>query len=190
MIRGIIFDCFGVLYGRAVDAIRELCPDKYQQGLSDLNKQADHGFISGREYIEGIAEIVGRTTGEIREILDERHVRNSELLAYSQSLRDHYKVGLLSNVSSGTLDEIFSPEERSKLFDAVLLSYEEHLVKPNPEVFRIMAQRMGLRPEECVMIDDLEENCEGAEVAGMRSVQHITNAYTKEMMLKILQETK
>ena len=93
-------------------------------------------------------------------------------------------------MSSGTLDELFSPEERSKLFDAVLLSYEEHLVKPNPEVFRIMAQRMGLRPEECVMIDDLEENCEGAEVAGMRSVQHITNAYTKEMMSKILQETK
>ena len=53
-----------------------------------------------------------------------------------------------------------------------------------------MAQRMGLRPEECVMIDDLEENCEGAEVAGMRSVQHITNAYTREMMSKILQETK
>ena len=39
--------------------------------------------------------------------------------------------------------------------------------KPQPEIYRLGAERAGLAPEECVFVDDLRENCEGAEAVGM-----------------------
>ena len=44
--------------------------------------------------------------------------------------------------------------------------------KPQPEIFRLGAERVGLPPEECVFVDDLRENCEGAEAVGMTAVLH------------------
>lgn len=186
MIRGIIFDCFGVLYGGSLHALIDLCPPERVQELRDLNKQSDYGYISGDEYIEQIAAIVGKSRHEIEDMLSQKHIRNQALVDFSQTLRPDYKIGLLSNVSSGTMDYLFPPEQRHQLFDAVLLSYEEHITKPNPEIFVMMAERMGLTPGECVMIDDIMENCEGAEVAGMQSIVHTSNDETMKRLADIL----
>ncbi len=187
MIRGIIFDCFGVLYGGSLQALIDLCPPERVSELRDLNKQSDYGFISGSDYVEGLAEILGTTREYVEQILNEKHVRNQALIDFSQTLRPEYKVGLLSNVSSGTMDLLFPPEQRTALFDTVLLSFEESLAKPNPEIFSLMAERMRLATGECVMIDDLEANCDGAEIAGMQSILHITNERTQQELSKLLQ---
>ena len=187
MIRGIIFDCFGVLYGGSLNALTDMAPRERVQELRDINKQSDYGFISGSEYVDGLAEIIGTTREDIERILNEKHVRNQALIDFSQTLKPKYAVGLLSNVSSGTLDRLFPSGQLDELFDTVVLSYKEHLAKPNPAIFTLMADRMGLTPGECVMIDDLEANCDGAEIAGMQSIQHITNERTYEELSKILQ---
>jgi FMN phosphatase YigB (HAD superfamily) len=44
--------------------------------------------------------------------------------------------------------------------------------KPQPEIFRLGAERIHLPPEECVFVDDLRTNCEGAAAVGMTSVLH------------------
>jgi putative hydrolase of the HAD superfamily len=46
------------------------------------------------------------------------------------------------------------------------------LHKPEPEIFHLGAERLGVPPEECVFVDDLRENCEGAEAVGMTAVLH------------------
>jgi len=102
-------------------------------------------------------------------------------------LRGTYKTALLSNVSNGLIDTLFTPEELEELFDTVLLSYQEHVVKPNPVIFDLIARKMELSTGECVMIDDLEENCEGAEIAGMESVLHTSNETTIDLLSKKLQ---
>ena len=43
---------------------------------------------------------------------------------------------------------------------------------PQPEIFLLGAERAGLPPEECVFVDDLRENCDGAEAVGMTAVLH------------------
>lgn len=58
------------------------------------------------------------------------------------------------------------------LFDAVVLSGAVGVAKPDPAVFRLTAHRLGLRPDECVMVDDLHRNVEGAVAAGMVGVHH------------------
>jgi FMN phosphatase YigB (HAD superfamily) len=44
--------------------------------------------------------------------------------------------------------------------------------KPEPEIFLLGAERLGVAPEECVFVDDLRENCAGAEAVGMTAILH------------------
>jgi putative hydrolase of the HAD superfamily len=186
MIKGIIFDCFGVLYGGSFSALTSMCPpDKHEQ-LHDYNRQVDYGYITTDEYAEAIGKLLSITKREVYDLFTTKHVRNQELVEYLKELKKSYSIGLLSNVGTETMDGLFSPDERTKLFDAVVLSYKEGVAKPNPAAFQLMAERMSLSPGECVMIDDLEENCDAAEVVGMQSIQHITNRGTREKLEKIL----
>ncbi|NCU38223.1 HAD family hydrolase [Candidatus Saccharibacteria bacterium] len=187
MIRGIVFDCFGVLYEGSLATITRMCPPEKRDELRDINKQSDYGFIDTNQYIAGIAELFGQSYSQIEQLLREKHQRNTELVDYVRELRaeEKYHIALLSNVSSGTVEHLFG-DELHELFDTVVLSYQEQLLKPNPAVFTLTATRMRLTPGECVMIDDLAENCEGAEIAGMQSIQHIANDTTRYKLTKIL----
>ena len=80
------------------------------------------------------------------------------------------RTGLISNSwGSGVT---YARDRFESLFDAVVISGEVGLNKPGAEIFRLGAERVGLAPEECVFVDDLRENCEGAEEVGMTSVLH------------------
>ncbi|MCW2666711.1 MAG: hypothetical protein JWN57_1673 [Frankiales bacterium] len=58
------------------------------------------------------------------------------------------------------------------LVDVVVLCGSGALRKPDPEVFRAVAGRLGVEPGECVFVDDLVVNVRGAAVAGMAGVVH------------------
>ena len=53
-----------------------------------------------------------------------------------------------------------------------MISGDVGMHKPEPEIFLLGAERIGLPPEECVFVDDLRENCEGAEAVGMTAILH------------------
>ena len=188
MIRGIIFDCFGVLYSGSLTLLASMASSERRQEVYDINMQKDDGYISYDEYLAATAEVIGKTPDEVHSIIQEKHVRNKELVDYVRQLKTAgtYKIGMLSNIGERFIDELFG-KELQELFDTVLLSYQEGLAKPNPEIFTLMAERMELSPGECVMIDDLADNCEGAEIAGMESIQHTSNIRTKELLQKKLQ---
>lgn len=97
-------------------------------------------------------------------------VLNERLLAYAQSLRPGVKLGMLSNIAPGAMDRYFSPGQRRRLFDAVVLSGEEGLSKPHPSIYKIMAERLNLAAGECLLVDDSLDNCSGAAAAGMDSL--------------------
>ena len=79
------------------------------------------------------------------------------------------RTGLVSNsIGEGRYDRSTFPE----LFDGVVISGEEGMHKPEPEIFLLGAERPGVPPEECVFVDDLRENCAGAEAVGMTAVLH------------------
>jgi putative hydrolase of the HAD superfamily len=79
------------------------------------------------------------------------------------------RTGLLSNsMGTGRYDRDAFPE----LFDGVVISGEVGLHKPQPEIFKLGCERIGLPPQECVFVDDLRENCDGAEAVGMTAILH------------------
>jgi epoxide hydrolase-like predicted phosphatase len=82
--------------------------------------------------------------------------------------------GLVSN--SWVMDH-YTDEVRG-LFDALVISGEVGLHKPQPEIYRLAAERVGAEPSDCVFVDDLRENCEGAERVGMTAILHRDPAAT------------
>jgi epoxide hydrolase-like predicted phosphatase len=79
------------------------------------------------------------------------------------------KAGLLSN--SWSTDH-YDRKLLAELFDAVVLSADVGMHKPQPEIYRLAAERLGVAPEECLFVDDLKENCDGAEAVGMTAIWH------------------
>jgi putative hydrolase of the HAD superfamily len=60
----------------------------------------------------------------------------------------------------------------AELFDQIVISAEVGLHKPQPEIYLLAAERLAVEPAECVFVDDLRENCEGAEAIGMTAILH------------------
>jgi epoxide hydrolase-like predicted phosphatase len=80
-----------------------------------------------------------------------------------------FKTGLISNSwSTSHYDRALLDE----LFEDVVISAEVGLHKPQPEIYRLAAQRLAESPTSCVFVDDLRENCAGAEAVGMTAVLH------------------
>ena len=99
------------------------------------------------------------------------HIRSDEEMveAVRAARAQGVRTGLVSNsMGAGRYDRSTFPE----LFDGVVISGDEGLHKPQPAIFRLGAERVGLEPSECVFVDDLRENCEGAEAVGMTAVLH------------------
>lgn len=59
-----------------------------------------------------------------------------------------------------------------ELFDAVVLSGVVGVAKPSPEIYRLTARRLEIEAEDCVMVDDLRRNVDGAVEAGMVGLHH------------------
>lgn len=58
------------------------------------------------------------------------------------------------------------------LFDAVVISGEVGLRKPDPEIYRMAAKLIDAEPFSCVFIDDIKDNVRGAEAVGMTGIHH------------------
>jgi putative hydrolase of the HAD superfamily len=66
----------------------------------------------------------------------------------------------------------------TELFDETVISGEVGLHKPQPEIYLLACERLGVEPTDAVFVDDLRENCEGAEAVGMTAIRHRDGAAT------------
>ena len=82
---------------------------------------------------------------------------------------DGYKLGILTN----NVKE-FGPYWRAtipcELFDVIVDSCEEGIVKPDPEIYRRTLARLDVDPHACVFLDDSAANCDAAAALGMQTV--------------------
>lgn len=80
-----------------------------------------------------------------------------------------YKVGLLSNTERPLAENFFRDNSR---FDAVVFSYQEGTRKPEKRIYEVSFQRLGVRPEEAIMIDDERENLRVARELGASTIHY------------------
>ncbi len=169
-IKAIIFDCFGVLYLGAHRALEERWPEHAIE-LDNLTRQLDYGYMDKDEYCLQASKIVGVEPAKIEDILKSEHTINAPLVSYIEyELKPKYKIGMVSNIGRGWIQNMFDEHLLNNVFDVVVQSGDEGVTKPHPQIYELCAERLGLEPEECLFIDDLPENIAGADAAGMQGI--------------------
>lgn len=174
MIKAVIFDCFGVFYDDPVVSYVNdpETPRNDANFVHNLDKKLIKNMITKEQFVEGASGKLNISLADAYKKFFEPGKRNIELLELSQELRKNYKVGLLSNVNSEAMEAYFSTEERRDYFDACVLSGDVDLAKPDPKIFELICNKIGVEPKEAVMIDDYPEFCEGAKRVGMKTIQY------------------
>lgn len=94
------------------------------------------------------------------------------------------RTGLISN-SWGTALK-YEEDLMARLFDGLVISHLEGMRKPDPAIYALGAERIGLPPEACVFVDDLPGNLKPARAMGMATVVHSSAAETVPQLEALL----
>lgn len=97
-------------------------------------------------------------------------VFDTDFMAWIGALRPRVSTGLLSNAWSGARDMFVNRFACYRYVDSVVISAEEGVAKPDPEIYRICLRRMGVVADETVFVDDFARNIEAANRLGMRGI--------------------
>lgn len=160
-------------------------PVGIQPAAADLNKAYDAGFITTIEFIDQVKEL----TGKLPELVEQTHGvanKNYKLLDFIVELKTHYKIGLLSNIASDWITDEFLTAAEQNLFDAMIFSHNVNLTKPDHRIFELMAEQLGVEPNDCLMVDDIEANCSGARETGMQAVVYHNYAQARAELEQLL----
>lgn len=171
-VKAVIFDCFGVLYPVYVDNFYKKHVDLFggDYGLLDkLNNQIDLGQINQAEFYAQLEAALHIPSEQIMAEMEENLVVDKQLVGFIKELSKNYKLGLLSNAGEEEIQVIYR-DGLDSLFDAITVSYEVGDVKPNPKIFTACLQRLDVKPEESVFVDDSAKNLEGAQQLGIGTI--------------------
>lgn len=185
-IQGVVFDFGGVI--SSVQAPEYFAVVKAQTGwdrASVLEGWAHHRRLLDADTI-GPEELYRRMAADLGQTLSEETIRilvkadydswsslNEATYAWAQELKAAgYRIGILTNMPSSFIPwfdrcaGVFR-----QLADAELISGLEHMAKPQPEIYALMAQRMALPPSELFFMDDTLRNVEAAQACGWHAAQ-------------------
>ena len=134
------------------------------------------GWAGGRteeEIHERICDATGLTPDELPAMFDDFNAHeylDPDLAALIRDLRPRYRFGIVSNAGPTAREYLVGRHTLDQLSDVIVISAEERCEKPDPRIYLVAAERLGVAPEECVFVDDKPRNCDGARAVGMTAV--------------------
>lgn len=96
-----------------------------------------------------------------------------------------YGVYYLSNFSSKCQRECGKALDFIPYMDGGILSYEENLIKPQPEIYQRLMEKYGLQADTCVFLDDLEANVKAAQKEGMYGIVFTTREAAQQQLKEL-----
>lgn len=183
MIKTIIFDLGKVIvpfdFQRSYTKLSPLCglsneqiPERLRQ--TDLVQRFESGKIEPEDFVREFSSALGIKLqyAEFCEIwsgifLPETLFREDFL----RSLRERYRVLLLSNTNAIHFEMIEANYPILQHFDHKVLSYKVGAMKPEPAIYEEAIRHAGCLPEECFFTDDIPQYVEAARRAGIDAVR-------------------
>jgi epoxide hydrolase-like predicted phosphatase len=177
------FSSFCRTEGLEEDAVRRLFRDDAR--ALGLLRELETGKLTEDSFAERFGPMLGVADHErlVHRLFAGMQPDHAMIDAIRRARDAGIRTGLISN-SWG--DAGYEGVVLGELFDEVVISGKVGLHKPQAEIFELAAERVRLRPEECVFVDDLRENCAGAEAVGMTAVLHRSAAETVPRLEELL----
>jgi epoxide hydrolase-like predicted phosphatase len=183
MIQAIIFDIGGVLVRTTDYSGRRMW--EHRLGLaqgelealvfeSEMGTKAQSGQITDEALWQWIAETLrlDQEAGELYQAFWGGDTLNQPLLDLIRRLRPRYQTAIISNATDALRLTLTKRYAITELFDLIVGSAEEKVVKPDRRIYEYTLQRLGRRPEEAVFIDDSASNVAGAREVGMFAIHY------------------
>ncbi len=190
MIRAIIFDCFGVLTTDTWRAFLDSLPEGTDTTEArEINKAYDAGLLTTEEFLEQVEQVTGHIPKQVEDMAKGDVLKNTKLLEYVAELKTTYKIGLLSNIASNWIRDSFLTAEEQALFDDMVFSHDVGTTKPDPRIFELTCERLGVEPNEAIMIDDVESYCRSAEQVGLKAVVYEDFEQCRQQLEQLLRHT-
>ena len=191
MIKGIVFDFDGTVSNRSAYAYATY-RDYFRPLFADLDDVEFEAVMQDMMLfdVNGIVGIEEKMPPFIRKYADhlptdfkekfypyyktsmwKYTVLKEETTEVLEKLKSHYKLGLLSNGDPYSQHHKIDKSGIAECFDAILVSGDIGIHKPDPKIFRHMADRLGVKCEECMVVGDVfATDILGAHRAGMLPV--------------------
>lgn len=196
-IRAIVFDIGGVLEvtPRGVEpttafpamiarweARLQLRPGELDERLQRLDarlksdgKDGALGTCSEEEWVAELRLVTGMDVAQADAFMHDfwdayLGALNVELAAYFAGLRPRYRTAILSNSFAGAREKEQERYGFGEMCDLIVYSHEEGMQKPERRIYELTCERLGVRPEEVVFLDDAEACVAGARALGMHAV--------------------
>lgn len=198
MVKNVVFDIGNVLAGFAWQefyqsfGFSEEIYEKLAKATvkSEFWNELDRGVLDDDELLAGFIRNDPSIEKEIREVfqnVEKMIVRYDYAIPWIKELKNReYGVYVISNFSHKAYEECRESLDFLKETDGGILSFQERLIKPAPEIYQLLLKRYGLKAEECVFIDDTAKNVEAAVKQGMKGIVFQTLTQVKEELEEIL----
>jgi epoxide hydrolase-like predicted phosphatase len=98
---------------------------------------------------------------------------NVALAAFFASLRPRYRTGILSNSFAGAREREQEAYGFADMCDALVYSHEVGCMKPDPAIYRVACERLGVAPRDALLLDDVQANVDGARAVGMEAITFV-----------------
>lgn len=180
-IKATIWDFSGVLIQpRVPDPYSELACElgistdqlaKYFDGTE--NSQMDIGKETEKDYVWRMIHEL-RLKPEAFQLISnfffDKYELDNELMTFIRQSQPGMRAALCSNFSDRLRPSLDEPWGITNDFDVIVISCEAGVKKPEPKIYQLTLEQLGIAPEEAVFIDDLEKNVKGAQAVGIKGV--------------------
>lgn len=199
-LRGLLIDWGGVLTSGLSDALRlwadkdDLDYDTYFTAITDwiaatpieaeLNPihALERGLIAVPDFERKLAAVLLRRDGrpvEAEGLIERMFAHFEHAPQMSALVRRARSKGLRTALVSNSWGNTYPRDTWDGMFDTIVISGEVGLRKPEPEIYQLTCERLGLEPAECVFVDDMQPNVLGARKVGMTAILHTSYDETR-----------
>lgn len=148
--------------------------------LHDAFRAGDVGAVSLTQVEAAVAKRLGLNPAEVAAFMEDLWAEylgslNEDLAVYFAGLRPRFRTGILSNSFVGARERERDAYNFEAMCDVVIYSHEEGLSKPDPRFYDLACRRLGVQPDQVVLVDDMAVCTEAARAAGLHAVTFVDN---------------
>ena len=186
IIKAVIWDMGGVILRTDDQSSREQLGRKYGLTTNELidlvffqeaSIKASLGLGTEEMIWSNVAETLNldkMQLSEFKEAFWRGDQLDTKLIDFIKELRPKYKTALLSNAWAGARKVLTEAYKCINIFDVAVISAEVGIMKPDPEIYRLVLEKLEVLPEQSIFIDDTLINVAAANQIGINGIQFLS----------------